>query len=677
MKRNFFLGLVVCAFGLFFSSAVASDMDPNYGALKKKLMEEGTGTFTGWTRLQQRNLIKNVLANRTLTEEEILQKSQNEMLEFLETQDVPTVEFFFLTPDEKGMFPLQRFVLNSCTDDFVQEFLLKILTHHKVPLLKALTVFDWGHPDSLVILLVERFPILFMESLFRLIFDDKRFGYLGLEKLLGVEREGDKKTVARLLSERLLMVNKTVKAGLDELIKLDRRLEILRISLEKEVSLLWCQIPLSQQELSQVLINYIVGNKEETLLFKYLRRLFSVLLPYTVNVLTALSKESGEQVLSVMLKYGIIEPLIIFLLGLHPEKLADLKAAKTLLLTPNAQGESLLYQTLQSDAKDLMVSVLLVGKSFIDQLVAIPNHDQDTVVHLAAQKQANDFFSVLIPLFVEQKKLRLFFNLLKTPGKAGKSPVSHLISGSNLDLLKKLANHYAAQFKKILAEVALKEHGLHLACAQDDENLVSFLLNTTKDSYKGKQKLLFSYDEKGLSPTIFSIEEQYLSALQALLEYAHDIRVLGKVLRQKDVSQETSLHLSAFHKALLSEDEGPFLEITKFLKKKGLRSLFDALLKSKASNQKTGEQLLEEYELVDRKKFFSYVLHKLSVSTPENTLSHHASLTSFAPSTIVDSEQIPDEGKKMLSLKAAKSLACFSKHTKLIDLPYAKEVVEL
>ncbi len=639
--------------------------DEGYQAHKKR-MEAGTGTITGWGWWQQRKMILDVPNERTAAEEKKIEKAHQEMLLFLKETTAAQVGFVFTLPDENGFLPLQRFALNSCSDGCSQKFLRDIFQNPKVPLVKVLADHDLGEPDPLIVLLVERYPILFVEEVLRQVLEDKRFGAVELEKLLLIKSSKSQKTVARLLADKLLSFGELIGVGLDRLITLDRRFAFLRASLEETVSLVWLQSFLSHQELSQALINYIGLNNKEKLLKVYLKRLFSVILPYTVQVLTVLSKDSREQVFSVLLKYGLANSLISFLLTLKPEN-KDLLYAKTLLLTPDAAGKTALYQALEGDFKGLVLAILLIGKSFIDELILQGSETEGTVLHLAAQKQANEFFSSLVPLLVEQKKLNILFNLLKSPGPDGKTPINHLVEGANLELLKKLASHYAPQFKKVLAATALKEGALHKACRLDNEKLVSFLLQTTRKVNNGKNKLLFSYDENGFSPLILSIEEQYFAALQALLAYAYKENSLSAVLNQKDKSSGMPVHYSAFQHALLHEDESPFLLITSFLQKRGLRKLFDKLLKSEASNKKSVEELLEEFGLLNRKKFFSFLQGRFMLSSPKNTIKHCGSLTTFSPTTTSFDDEFEQERKKPPSLAAAKSLAHFSKETTLLD----------
>ncbi|KKT01697.1 MAG: hypothetical protein UV79_C0006G0014 [candidate division TM6 bacterium GW2011_GWF2_43_17] len=666
--------------------------DEGYQA-HKETIEKGTGSIIGWARFQQRNLLLDMPEGRTAEDNTKIREAQQEFLSFLQDESVPRVEFVLTTPDKNGLLPLQRFVLNSCADFDVQVFLRTIFENPKVPLLKILADFDTGEPNPLIVLLIERFPVFFIEDFLRLIFEDQRFGAPTLKKLLSIESSFNKKTVARLLAERLLSFNEIIDVGLNRLITLDRRLAFLRATLEEAVSLIWLQYPLSHQELSQVLINYIVSNNKEKLFKAYLERLFSVVLPYTVQVLTVLSKESKEQVFSVLLKYGLAKPLISFLLTLKPEN-KDLSYAKILLLTPNGLGKAALYQALEGDFKGLVLAILLIGKSFIDELVLQGNDTSGTVVHLAAQKQANEFFSAVVPLLVERKKLNIFFKLLKSPGPDGKTAINHLIAGANLDLLKKLANHYAPQFKKVLAATALKEGALHKACRLDNEKLVTFLLQATRNVNKGKNKLLFSYDEDGLSPLILSIEEQYFSALQALLTYAHKENVLSKALNQKDKNPGTPVHYSAFQHALLHEDENPFLLITSFLQKRGLRKLFDILLKSEASNKKRVDELLEEFGLSSRKKLFSFLQGRFVLTSPKNTLNHCSSLTTFSPTTksfdepelrektsklSSNAERVISTGNfsKKASMGKVVSMLNFSKDAALSIIPFDRQVFEM
>lgn len=345
----------------------------------------------------------------------------------------------------------------------------------------------------------------------------------------------------------------------------------------------------------------------------------------------------------------------------------------------------------------MVLAVLLLGKQFLDELVVQSTYAQDTVVHLASRKGEYEFFSALMPLLAERKKLGVFFKLFMEKGSDGKTPMKNFLQqaqfslirsvrGSssaanieknvfaNKDFLEKLHKYYAGFFKKTLT----KNTSLHQACIKDDPDLVSFILKATEGRGKNKvasSALLVGYDKKGRTPAILSIEHESLCALRSLLLYAYEKHMLRKVLEQKDKQLEHDVHFTAFQHAMLRPiSNESYDEIMKFLRDKKLRNLFNFLLKSKASNKQTTEQLVP-----DEKRVLLNLHKQLSWSLSDKSIKNQSSLTTFTPTTCVkdvhhDKNVAPMYGAPM---RLVQSFAGFSNETHLVKFDLTKEVFEI
>lgn len=331
VNKKFLFFVVFCSVNLVSASQQSLELfqfsESSYKEHKKKLLSQGRGTFTAATRRRQEEIL--FVSS--------LEKALENVRNFLTEESSPLVKFFFSTPYDDGELPLQRFIKNhqnSSSFDVkeIETLILEILQCEKIHPLKLLSeVGDAADSDALIVLLSKSSTFEFMDQLLIDIYENPSLGgEKAIEKLLAIESVLERKTVARFLAEKLLSFSHETWQGLDFLIGLNKKLLFLRTSLDEDVALFWFKFLLSQKEIAQVLVEYIkkTGNTSQYLddkkfkaeVYRYLKELFSVLWPYTVYVLTTQSKETQEQVISTLIKYKILKPLVDFLVNFNSDQ---------------------------------------------------------------------------------------------------------------------------------------------------------------------------------------------------------------------------------------------------------------------------------------------------------------------------------------------------------------------